>query len=504
MSIRSVSNYNFEYIVAITLDKSDNIYVLDYLVTDASHVLSYNIYKIVNNQVEIVTLSTTFKELVKDTFPDELLDMAFNNEGVLYVTGVNNLYKIDVSLPADSNVILIGPINLDGSPPAQGLCFDSRGFLYFSKATSPHTADSHRGFIYLISPSDIITYSEIVQDIVVIMGPDIQEPVGLTIDKDDFKYVCNSSFVIDTPPQPRYISKYDNHNKLVNPEFIKPPIFLSRYGSWNNIKIDSDNKYIYAIYTNLSYDVASNTYTPADSYILQYDISGQYIGIIKDIIDNKHGERPLFVGSDNKVYYADNNNTRLMYYSSDVFVDIPVGDSFNNIMNIPINDVCFPSFTPVHTNLGVVNIEDVNIGIHKIINKKILCVTKTIGQDKHLVLIPKNSLGINYPCKTTIMTKRHKLFYRGKFIEAFYLINKCIGVKYIPYKGDILYNIVLENHSVMNINNLICETLHPNNPIAKLYLNVINNEDKNNIISEMNYSIVHKDLQAYKKIVSRL
>lgn len=44
MSIRTVSNYNFEYIVDITLDKSDNIYVLDYLVTDASHVLSYNIY----------------------------------------------------------------------------------------------------------------------------------------------------------------------------------------------------------------------------------------------------------------------------------------------------------------------------------------------------------------------------------------------------------------------------------------------------------------------------
>lgn len=83
--------------------------------------------------MEIVTLNTTFKELVKDTFPDELLDLAFNNEGVLYVTGVNNLYKIDVSMPAESNVMLIGSIDLDGSPPAQGLCFDSSGFLYFSK-----------------------------------------------------------------------------------------------------------------------------------------------------------------------------------------------------------------------------------------------------------------------------------------------------------------------------------------------------------------------------------
>ena len=115
MSVRMVSNYKFEYIVAITMDKTDNIYLLDYLVTDVNQPLSYNIYKIVNNQVEIVTPSTTFQELLKDTIADELLDMAFNNEGLLYVTGKNNLYKIDVTMPAESNVMLIGSIDLDGS-----------------------------------------------------------------------------------------------------------------------------------------------------------------------------------------------------------------------------------------------------------------------------------------------------------------------------------------------------------------------------------------------------
>lgn len=511
MSIRRVSNYNFEYIVAITLDKNDNIYILDYLVTDVNHPLSYNIYKIVNNQVEIVTPSTTFQELLKDTIADELLDMSFNNEGILYVTGKNNLYKIDVTMPSESNVMLIGSIDLDGNPPGQGICFDSRGSLFFTKSTSPHLLDDNRGSIHVISSSDIITYSEIVQDIVVIVGADIQEPIGITTDKNDNKYVCNSSFIIGTPPQLRYISKYDKDHKLVDPEFMKPPIFLSRYGSWNNIKIDSDNQNIYAVYTNLSYDVASNTYTFADSYILQYDMSGKYIGIIKNIPKNSMGQHPLFVGSDNKIYYTDDNNTRIMSYSTDIQTIIPddlptvepIGISFNNIMNIHINDICFPSFTPIHTNLGVVNIEDVNIGIHKINNQKILCVTKTISQDKHLVLIPKHSLGKNYPCKTTIMSKNHKLYHRGRFVEASYLVDKYIGVKYIPYKGDVLYNIVLENHSVVKINNLICETLHPNNPIAKLYLNVTNEDYKNKIISTMNYSIVHKDIQTYKKIISR-
>jgi hypothetical protein len=62
----------------------------------------------------------------------------------------------------------------------------------------------------------------------------------------------------------------------------------------------------------------------------------------------------------------------------------------------------------------------------------------------------------------------------------------------------------MENHSIDNVNNLICETLHPNNPIAKLYLNVTNEENKNKIISEMNHCIVHKDVQEYKKIITRL
>ena len=268
----------------------------------------------------------------------------------------------------------------------------------------------------------------------------------------------------------------------------------------------------YEIYT--SYDFYNTPYNNIydDRYYTTFSHNGTLMNSLGSTIDTYYASRlksPIedlryWLRSDGISVCDFRNPTVIAYgYISVDFTNFsitPVGDSFNT----PINDVCFPSFTPVHTNLGVVNIEDVNIGIHKINNKKILCVTKTIGQDKHLVLIPKNSLGKNYPCKTTIMTKRHKLFYRGKFIEAFYLINKCVGVKYIPYKGDILYNIVLENHSVMNINNLICETLHPNNPIAKLYLNVINNEDKNNIISEMNYSIVHKDIQAYKKIVSKL
>ena len=38
------------------------------------------------------------------------------------------------------------------------------------------------------------------------------------------------------------------------------------------------------------------------------------------------------------------------------------------------------------------------------------------------------------------------------------------------YKGEILYNVLMEEHDKMIVNNLICETLDPENPTAKLYI----------------------------------
>ena len=43
------------------------------------------------------------------------------------------------------------------------------------------------------------------------------------------------------------------------------------------------------------------------------------------------------------------------------------------------------------------------------------------------------------------------------------------GVLRVPYKGEILYNILLETHTLMAVNNMVIETLHPDNQLAKLY-----------------------------------
>ena len=58
----------------------------------------------------------------------------------------------------------------------------------------------------------------------------------------------------------------------------------------------------------------------------------------------------------------------------------------------------------------------------------------------------------------------------NQIFEAYKYVNKYAGVSKVPYKDEVLYNILLQKHEVIIVNNMVCETLNPNNIIAKLFL----------------------------------
>jgi hypothetical protein len=132
------------------------------------------------------------------------------------------------------------------------------------------------------------------------------------------------------------------------------------------------------------------------------------------------------------------------------------------------SDICFPAGTPIKCDQGNIDIEKINTEIHTIDNKKIIGITKIICHDKFLVCFEKDSLGKNIPSQKTVMTRNHKVMYNGKMIKAEGLL-RLDNVYKVKYNGQILYNVLLENYDTMKINNIICETLHPENDIAKLY-----------------------------------
>jgi len=167
---------------------------------------------------------------------------------------------------------------------------------------------------------------------------------------------------------------------------------------------------------------------------------------------------------------------------------------------IPIADICFVKNTPIETDQGIIPIYKIDPKLHTINNKKVVAITKSIAEEKYLVCFEKNSLGENIPNTRTIVSKYHKVQNKkGKMIEAYKFLEFYDNVKKIEYRQEILYNILMENYEKVNVNNLICETLHPDNIIAKLYKNNYTKEYTNTIITFMNYCKKVKDRRSYEK-----
>ena len=155
---------------------------------------------------------------------------------------------------------------------------------------------------------------------------------------------------------------------------------------------------------------------------------------------------------------------------------------------VPLSSTCFPANTLISTNQGNIVIQNLDPKIHTIRNKKIELITKTITQDKYLVCFEKDSLGKNLPSEKTIITKNHLIYYKGSAIIAKDFVNVFENVKKVKYNGEVLYNVLLKEHDKMMVNNLICETLHPDNIIGHLYKDIssMSQIEQQKIIKEYN------------------
>jgi hypothetical protein len=132
------------------------------------------------------------------------------------------------------------------------------------------------------------------------------------------------------------------------------------------------------------------------------------------------------------------------------------------------SNICFAKNTPVETDQGIFPIQKIIPGKHSIHGMPIRHITKTRSTDKNLICISKDALGYEIPNKTTILTKEHLVLYNDSMIPAKQLIG-VDGVEKIAYDGEILYNVLMDTHDVIRVNNMIAETLHPQNKTAKIY-----------------------------------
>jgi alpha-tubulin suppressor-like RCC1 family protein len=163
------------------------------------------------------------------------------------------------------------------------------------------------------------------------------------------------------------------------------------------------------------------------------------------------------------------NSKYYVAYANDILAQYAYGP-IPGIMPLNVNplriysNICFLAGTPVKCDQGLIEIDKINPSVHTILGKKIVAITETHSTEKELVIIEKDSLRPNVPNQTTVVSMEHKIFYKGKMMEA-YKVSK----KRMNYNNEKLYNVLMEEHNKMNVNNMIVETLEPTNMIGKVF-----------------------------------
>jgi len=134
--------------------------------------------------------------------------------------------------------------------------------------------------------------------------------------------------------------------------------------------------------------------------------------------------------------------------------------SENFIKSTIINTGLF-EMNRIITDQGVVIIKNINPLYHTIDNKRIVALISNVVKDKFLVHFSKHSLSRNYPNGSVVTSCRHKIMFRGMYIESCKFVGLFPKVTYVTYNGETLYNILMDNHSKIYVNNIECETLNP-------------------------------------------
>ena len=169
---------------------------------------------------------------------------------------------------------------------------------------------------------------------------------------------------------------------------------------------------------------------------------------------------------------------------------------------VPASNICFPAGTPILTDQGIVNIDQINTDLHSIDGQEIIGITKTVTLDKYLIGFKPNAVGLNIPTQPTLMSKDHKIMFKGQLVPAERFLKFSKDVVKVKYSGETLYNVLLAEHGLIGVNNMICETLHPDNVIAKLYRSTASQKYKNNIVYEINEALQTRDLPKYKALLN--
>ena len=151
--------------------------------------------------------------------------------------------------------------------------------------------------------------------------------------------------------------------------------------------------------------------------------------------------------------------------------------------------VCFLKDTIIRTDQGYINIQDIR-DTHTIDGHK--CIGMSVGYytGENLVVIRKNSLGMNIPNRDTYVTPLHSILINKKPVIAKRLVGIIKGIEYIPYDYSMgmVYNPLFKQWLFIHANNMIAESLHPNFDKEHNYIIMFEQDTKLDNIQKEKYN----------------
>ena len=160
--------------------------------------------------------------------------------------------------------------------------------------------------------------------------------------------------------------------------------------------------------------------------------------------------------------------------------------------------ICFAKGTIISTDQGNVEIQNIVPGKHTICKKAICHITKTISPEKKIVCVKKNAFGKNKPNKAITMSGNHCIqCEKGAMVKAKKLVANNPKMKFVEYNQEPLYNVLMEDHNVIKVQNLEVETLDPKNIVAKIYNSLMDKSILAKLVKQMNEGILENNREKY-------
>jgi hypothetical protein len=142
------------------------------------------------------------------------------------------------------------------------------------------------------------------------------------------------------------------------------------------------------------------------------------------------------------------------------------------VLNVNVNEICFPPFTPIRTNYGVKQIKDLVRGDMLCTSNGLqpltkLMKTKVIKTHK-FVKFPAHCFTYNCPTIDTYCTPPHPIGINYKKVPALLLVGQVRGVVYEDIECNAYYNIQFDTPEWLTINNMTFSSHHPQHELYSL------------------------------------